>query len=502
MNALEQVKRVLDIAYRRRWWLVVPVAISVAVGIAVLSRLPRMYQASTSILVTAQRLPEEFVRSTVTTRVEERMTSLSVQLLSRRYLETVVAEFGLASPQDGDRAIEQASSKLRRRVTLDYDRRNLSWFKINVEDELADRAAGIANRLADLFIEQNSRLREEQAAGTLETVEGWLRKTRSELEKRDEEIAAYKRAHMWQLPDQLQANMELLSEARERANSLTNDIQLREDRLASLRSDLRLRRTVEAATGVPASEDPVSRRAATLRSELAQLRLKYTDENPAVKSKKQELDEFLRENPEAAGAEGRDGPVADGGVGGTEIARLEAEIRKLEAERSRVQHDIDMYRERIADTPTHQQELSALTRDYDTLKKEFEETLGKRQQAQRAQELELSRQSEQFDVQDRAKIPSSPFKPRAVLVMFFSVVIGLALGIGSALLLELFDPTVRTEEEFKSAFPRLALLASIPNLDATVVAGNGRSRRRGSRSVAMLLLPAFWSGIAGTLLGG
>ena len=66
-----QIKPYLDIAYRRRWYIAVPVALGLAVGAVLLTQLPKVYQAQTTILVTPQRVPEEFVQSTVTSRLEE-----------------------------------------------------------------------------------------------------------------------------------------------------------------------------------------------------------------------------------------------------------------------------------------------------------------------------------------------------------------------------------------------------------------------------------------------
>ena len=57
--------------------------------------LPNRYRASTSILIIPQRVPENFVRSTVTADLNERLNMISQQILSRTRLEKIVQEFNL-----------------------------------------------------------------------------------------------------------------------------------------------------------------------------------------------------------------------------------------------------------------------------------------------------------------------------------------------------------------------------------------------------------------------
>jgi polysaccharide biosynthesis transport protein len=87
--------RVWDIA-RRRW----PVALAVflvplsaVVGLAI--SLPRVYRASTVVLVDRQQVPEAFVRSTVTSGLEARLQTISQEVLSRTRLEHLIQRFDL-----------------------------------------------------------------------------------------------------------------------------------------------------------------------------------------------------------------------------------------------------------------------------------------------------------------------------------------------------------------------------------------------------------------------
>lgn len=507
MDIRAKVKIYLDIVYRRKWWLVVPMILGLVVSLVLLQRLPKLYRAETTILVTRQSVPEDFVRSTVTMRVDERMKSLRVQVLSRSYLEQIVKEFGFVDEGAAENEIERGCNQVKANVDINYDRRDFAWFKIAFVDRSPKRAAGVANRLSALFIDQNTRLRTAQASGTLETVERWLSQAREELERLDARIAEFKQQHLYELPDQQAASLGLLETAQNRVNQLSNDIQLRSERLESLKKQAEAQRSLDSALGVPtAFEDPNARRLAELQQELSTLLVNYTEENPLVIRKKQQIAAFkeahpsLGEAPREAGAAPALPPAL-----ALELSRLQSELRVLEADRDKELRNVSVLRARIGNMPVRQQQLSEITREYTTLREEYEKTLETRQAARRAQDLEESRKGEQFQVQDRAYPPTLPFKPDATTTILFGLLGGLALGAGIAALLEFLDASFRTEESFAAAFPSIPVLGLIPNMEeqraAAAKAREKRAKKRGARAaVALALLIAGAASAAG--IGG
>lgn len=475
MDQRIQVKQYVDIAWRRRYWILIPAALGLAASIVLATWLPKLYRASTTILVMRQSIPEDIVRTTVTTRVEERIRSLKIQVKSRRYLEQVVREYGLAPAHASEGEMERACARLSENVDLDWDRQGLSWFNIMADDGNAKRAADIANRLADLFIEQNSALREAQAKGTVETVEGWLEKTEKELRKRDEELARYKAKNLFELPDQQAATLQLLNAAQARIQQLTTDIQMRSERLATARAEDKARRATADALGVPAqNDDPDARAYAQMQRELQDLLTNYTEENPLVKRKREQIAQFGANHPLLGTAKPGSPDVVVSSS--PEVARLQGEIRSLEADRDREQRNVDLLRRRIENMPLRQQELAALTRDYETLQHQYDANFAQKEQASRAQDIEAAKKGEQFQIQDRARPPVKPAKPNVPAIVLLGLLGGLVLGAGFAALLEFLDHTVRNEEEFAHRYPDLPILGSIPNLDADTPTGGVKPR--------------------------
>lgn len=492
MDSSMQIKWLIDIAWRRKWWIVVPTVVATIVSLVLVATMPRIYRATTTILVSRQAVPEDMVRSTVTLRIEEQMRRLQVQLLSRSYLEQTAREFNMISADAQEAEIERVCAMLRTQIIPEVDKVGYSWFRISVENDDPERAAGIANRLAALFIEQNSRMRASQAAGTLATTEGWEERYRLELQKRDKEVAEFKQEHIYEMPDQQPANLQLLNIAQSRVMQLTSDIQSRNDRLVALRSQQQAQRALYAATGVPdPSEGGGDDRLVALHRELTALLSSYTEEHPDVRNKRTQIAQLSRvlEGDES----GRPGAAATARLdpASMQAVAIENEIRALERERARENANIDVFRSRIALAPQRQQKLLELTRDYESVNQQFNTAVAQKEQAQRSQDLEESKKGEQFQIQDRAYPPTLPFKPNFIEYVLAGIGLGLALGVGATAAKELVDQTVSNEDEFLSFFPDLPVYAVIPSLDVEVEPRNGLR----SASILLPLVAAIAAGV-------
>jgi uncharacterized protein involved in exopolysaccharide biosynthesis len=94
---------ILLIIRRRFWLLVLPFALVSATTAVIARRLPNLYRSETVILVVPQRVPENYVRSTVTARIEDRLNSISQQILSRTRLERIIQDFDLYAEEGRQR---------------------------------------------------------------------------------------------------------------------------------------------------------------------------------------------------------------------------------------------------------------------------------------------------------------------------------------------------------------------------------------------------------------
>src|SRR5256886_11504376 len=112
-------EEILGIMWHRKWLLMAALVVFGAAAYGISKRLPNQYKSETLILVIPQRIPESYVRSTVTMRIEDRLRSISQEILSRTRLEKVITEFDLYPAERKSRPMEGVVEQMRHGIVVD-----------------------------------------------------------------------------------------------------------------------------------------------------------------------------------------------------------------------------------------------------------------------------------------------------------------------------------------------------------------------------------------------
>jgi uncharacterized protein involved in exopolysaccharide biosynthesis len=116
---------------------------------------------------------------------------------------------------------------------------------------------------------------------------------------------------------------------------------------------------------------------------------------------------------------------------------IEQEIKARNVEREQIHQQLADYQTRVEKLPIREQQMAALTRDYETSKGNYKSLLDKKLSAEMASEMEHSQQSERFTIADPARVPTAPIKPKRPLLFGMGSLGGLVLGLALGLALEL-----------------------------------------------------------------
>ena len=204
---------ILSLIARRRWLILVPFALGVAAAPLLSRYAPERYRSDALILVIPQRVPDSYVKPTVSQSVEERLPSITDQILSRSRLERIIQELDLYKAERSREVMENVVQMMRDDVITSAVGKAVNSFRVSYVSRNAETARKVTERLASLYIEQNLRDRENQADSTSQFLATQLEEAKRRLIEQEKKLEDYRKGHAGQLPTQLQGNLQAIQNA-------------------------------------------------------------------------------------------------------------------------------------------------------------------------------------------------------------------------------------------------------------------------------------------------
>ncbi|MEX0900029.1 MAG: GNVR domain-containing protein [Gammaproteobacteria bacterium] len=437
---------------RRRWLATLLFACAFAVIASIAYSLPDYYRGSASILINQIEGPAS-IRSSVSTDLEPRLYTVTQRVTSRDNLMRLIDEEELY-PDAREKSTEHALvERMRRDISIERERVDVPWgrdstiaFTLTYRGFDRDSVAHVTNRIAELYVGENSSIRNRQVSDAASFLKAQLDNAKTKLDERERAINAYRESRLGELPEQQSANLATL----ERLNAqlrMNNENQLR---TMERRRELAARLDAEGYSTPDGSSTRVSR----LRQELADLRTRYSEHHPDVIRVQAEIDGI-------SSGSGRTSTALPSALG-SQITRLDEELEALRREESRLKNSTTVYEQRIANTPRREQELSALTRDYNAIREQYTELLASYEDALLAESLEQGNPQE-FQIMDYAVAPDEPAGPPRTRLLLMGFVVSLMLAGAGVVIAEQLDSSFHSIDELKS-FTGVPVVAGIPRI--------------------------------------
>ena len=460
----------LEIARRRLKYIVIPLVLAIIGTSIFLIFAERVYKASTLVLVTPQRVPEAFIPSTVTARIDERLQSIAQEVMSRTRLEQVIAELKLYQKERRHMSQEEVVALMQKniKVELPTKKEEKGYFTISYMGSDPTMTTTVTNRLASLFIEENLKLREQQAVGTTEFLNAEVNTAKAKLDTMETEISSYKRKFMGELPEQRDTNLKILEQLQQQFQRVGESLRAAQDRKLFIQKQMS-----DMEMPIPSGEEGTAGKAGSkaemvgsyetqrenLKRSLEDLTTKYKENHPDVVAMKRKLSELetkkdtfdIKKDPRYKEL-------------GNQLTITQMEIKRLASEEANISAQIGRYRARLESMPMREQDMAALLREYHNTKETYERLLKKNQEAQQAENLERRQKGEQFKVVDPARVPEKPFSPDIPKVILIGLLAGLGTGLALAFVREQLDRSFHDVEDAELTLG-LKALAMIPKVE-------------------------------------
>ena len=474
MSTHVPIEYYLDVLRRRKWVVSGVFVFAVTAAWVTCLVMPKVYKSTTVIVIEQQKIPENYVKGIVTGQPQDRLATIQQFILSRTLLRRVIEQFHLIQPEGEAGHMDGVIDGMRKNISITTTRD--TTFSISFKHGDPAIAQKVTATLASSFIEETTRVREQLVQSANEFLESELDKAKAELETREKAISEFKRDNMGELPQQMEANLRALDRLQLQLLNHNEALSNRNDRLAMIEKAIKEYETTgtlspeSSAAAAKREVGPRSMRFRELQQQLAKLRASYKETYPDVVYLKEELRklEAMPEDPVMEPVQTQT-TVSKKGIDPylRELQRqrdeLKLELDGLKEKAIRVAKEIKEYELRVERSPTQEQRLQILMRDYENMQRNYQSLVDKKLNARVSENLERRQKGEQFRIIDPANLPANPDSPDQLKIMVIGLLLGCGAGVGSAIGLEHLTRVIRRSEDVESILG-LPVLATIPDI--------------------------------------
>ncbi len=513
----------ISIAWRRKFHILIPFFVVLSITIATVFLLPPIYKSTGTILIESQQIPEDMVRSTVTTFADERIQIIKQRIMTSQQLFNIIKKFDLYRDEIKSTARSEIFEDMRKRISINRVSANLKnqrrgssaliAFTVSFEHRFPGIAQKVANELVTLFLDENIRTRTARAEETSDFLKKESERLGMQIGVMEEQIASYKQENEGSLPESLRLNLERVVILKSALLQSESDLSELNERKKLLLIDLdTLEYAIEAGGGLTNEQQQQRLELQNLQNQYISLSARYGSQHPDVKTMQRQINAFEKEygylgdidelqtqqrevkqemlelakkyssvHPDVkrlgrklegigamiAKAEKNDQQTESVGPS-PELLQVKAKLEFADSSVVRIKNarlvlekQIVEHEERISRSPQVERGIDALERDYENTKRKYQEMRGKQLQAELSKSLEEEQKGERFTLLEPPLFPDKPVKPDRPKLFMLGLVLSIISGLGVAGLAEALDGGIRGSRGL-AAVTKMTPLVAIP----------------------------------------
>ncbi len=465
---------------------------------------PATYKSSAIILIEQQEIPQDLVRSTVTSYADQRIQVISQRVMSSANLKKIIKKYGLYQDEIKKEPISVVVEDMREDIHLDMVSADVVdpvsgrptqatiAFTLSFEHESPQKAQQVANELVNLYLDENLKRRNEVATQATSFLAMEAEKLSEQIDELEKEMADFKEKNATSLPELQQLNMNLMDRTDQQILDTDRQISSLNERILYLQAELAQiepNMSIFSATGerIYGSAD----RLKSLQAEYLGLKARYSSNHPDVIKMKKEIEALEKEvggidkteivaqlkdkRAELAALTKRYSPQhPDVKKLRQVVANLEKELKKplskrvvknkpdnpayiqllaqlnaaksdlraMKATKDKLMDKLDSFQEGLLKAPRVEREYQDLLRDYENATLKYREVKAKQMEAGMAQAMEQGRKAERFSLIEPPLLPDEPDKPNRKVIVLLGFILSIGAALAYALLKESMNPSI------------------------------------------------------------
>ena len=448
----------LEIIRRHKKLVIYPALILAIISSAVAFLLPASYRSTGLILIESQEIPNDLVRSTVTSYADQRIEVIRQKLLTTSNVMRIVDKYKLYPEKRKNSSQQLIVDMFRQSISVDMVQANVTdprsgrarrasiAFNVSFLDKSPQRAQQVTSELVTAFLDENVKTRTARANETRAFLKEEGNKFQRKIQSLEKAIAEFKDEFSESLPELLPYNLSMVESLQEGLLANQNQAVELKDQVLTLSVELA---NLDALYPVAGADNPMNseQKLAQAKIQYAQLQTKYSSNHPDIKRLKREIEGLELELSSMGKADESTKATAYKGPLylkiSSKINSTEREIKRLAANRIKLQEKLADYEKRVTETHQVKRAYDDLTRDYDNTLAKYKELRAKELQAELGENLESENKGESFTLIEPPSVPIKPEKPNRLKILAIGLVASLGVGLGLALLFDMVVGGVR-----------------------------------------------------------
>lgn len=490
--------------WRFRWHGIAAAWVAGLLGMAGVSMYKDRYEASAKVYVDTQTVLKPLMSGLAfQPDIDQQVKMLARTLITRPNVEQLMKSPSVGLPQPTPERMDIELERLKSKIRFESSGAG-NLYAISYRDNDPMRARRVVETLLNLFMNQGASVKQRDSTEAGRFIDEQIKSYELKLTEAENRVKDYKLRNFGVSGVSNMDYYARVSALSDEINKIKLELSSAEQSRDALRRELATEDPQLPPESMPSQGGAVAptetdARLDTLRRQLDDLMRRYTESHPDVVSARRaitQLEALKRQEQERQARDGKRGTAATNPVFQklrVSLAEAEAHVAALRTQLSVQQSRLEQARAMANRIPSAEAELSQLNRDYDILRKNYEQLVSRREAASLGVKIDQSSSMADFRVVEPPQASPVPVMPSRKLLSAAGLLAAVLAGLGTALVASRLSGAIDDEATLRALVQR-------PVLGTVTLVKTEQSMRRARRDllafngalVALLVVNVGW----------